>query len=446
MPWRSHLAGVLRHPSEPRILLFRSDRVWRLPRAVVKEAVWVANAAAVVSAFERRLGTRPWLLRQLRFEEREEAQRLDAVFELELADPLWEAPPHGRWVESGDLDRLRVDDADEQLLRSYLDELGSGAIPEQRPPWARAGWATDARDWIQRETARLGHVLVGIEQVKHWSISSVLRVRTSGPTMYFKVPARLPLFVEEGIVTARLAERFPGYVPAPLAIEPERGWLLLPEFDELFPWTAPLETRADALRRFAGLQRRSAAEIDELLADGCLDRRLEVLEAQIHPLLHDPVATARFTADETIELRRLEPALEQLCRRLDALGPPATLVHGDLHMLNVARLNGELVYFDWTDACISHPFLDLISLQWEPDETSRAVLLNAYLEGWDGAAEPELLQEAVELAAVVRPLHHAVSYRTIVAGLEESAQGEHATDEFLRELLAQMRERARAAS
>ena len=158
------------------------------------------------------------------------------------------------------------------------------------------------------------------------------------------------------------------------------------------------------------------------------------------------MATARFTADETIELRRLEPALEQLCRRLDALGPPATLVHGDLHMLNVARLNGELVYFDWTDACISHPFLDLISLQWEPDETSRAVLLNAYLEGWDGAAEPELLQEAVELAAVVRPLHHAVSYRTIVAGLEESAQGEHATDEFLRELLAQMRERARAAS
>ena len=259
--------------------------------------------------------------------------------------------------------------------------------------------------------------------------------------MYFKVPARLPLFVEEGIVTARLAERFPGYVPAPLAIEPERGWLLLPEFDELFPWTAPLETRADALRRFAGLQRRSAAEIDELLADGCLDRRLEVLEAQIHPLLHDPVATARFTADETIELRRLEPALEQLCRRLDALGPPATLVHGDLHMLNVARLNGELVYFDWTDACISHPFLDLISLQWEPEETSRAVLLNAYLEGWDGAAEPELLQEAVELAAVVRPLHHAVSYRTIVAGLEESAQGEHATDEFLRELLAQMRAR-----
>ena len=403
MPWRSHLAGVLRHPSKPRILLLRSDRVWRLPGVVVKEAVWVANAATVVSAFERRLRTRPWLLRQLRLERREEAQRLDALFELELADPLWEAPAHGRWIKSGDLDRLRIDGVDRRFLSSYLDELEAGVIPKERPPWARSGWATEVRSWIERETARLGHVLAGIEQVKQWSISSVLRVRTDGPTMYFKVPARLPLFVEEGLVTARLAERFPGYVPAPLAVEPERGWLLLPEFDELFDWDAPLATRAEALQRFARLQRRSADVTDELLADGCLDRRLEVLEAQIDPLLHDPVATARFTVDEIVELRRLEPALADLCRRLAALALPATLLHGDLHMLNVARLNGDLVYFDWTDACISHPFLDLISLEWEPDETSRAVLLNAYLEGWDGAAEPEVLQEAVELAAVVGP-------------------------------------------
>ena len=442
MPWRSHLVGVLRHPDEPRVLLLRSDRVWRLPRVVVGEALWVANAAAVVSVFERRLGTRPWLLRQLRLERREEAQRLDASFELEPTDPAWE--PRGAWAldRVGDLDRLRIDDTDRRFLSSYLDELAAGVIPKERPPWARSGWAVEVRSWIEQETTRLGHVLVGIEQVKQWSISSVLRVRTDGPTMYFKVPARLPLFVEEGIVTARLAERFPGYVPAPLAVEPERGWLLLPEFDELFDWDAPLETRAEALRRFAGMQRRSAAVTDELLAEGCLDRRLEVLEAQIHPLLHDPVATARFTADETAELRGLEPALVQLCRRLDALELPATLLHGDLHMLNVARLNGDLVYFDWTDACISHPFLDLISLQWEPDEASRAILLNAYLEGWEGAAEPELLREAVELAAVVRPLHHAVSYRTIVAGLEKSSQDEHATDEFLRELLIRMRERA----
>ena len=51
----------------------------------------------------------------------------------------------------------------------------------------------------------------------------MLRVRTGGPDLYFKVSAPLPLFVEEAAVTAMLAARFPGYVPAPLAVEPRAG-------------------------------------------------------------------------------------------------------------------------------------------------------------------------------------------------------------------------------
>ena len=39
-------------------------------------------------------------------------------------------------------------------------------------------------------------------------------------------------------------------------------------------------------------------------------------------------------------------------------------------------MNGELAYFDWTDACIAHPFIDLHSLQWQKDEATRAALLD----------------------------------------------------------------------
>ena len=78
------LFGALRHPVEPRTLLLRSDRAWRLPRVVAGE-LWIAQADKVADAFERRLGMRPWLLRQLRFGEDE------AVFELELSDPGWRA-------------------------------------------------------------------------------------------------------------------------------------------------------------------------------------------------------------------------------------------------------------------------------------------------------------------------------------------------------------------
>jgi len=436
LAWRSHLVAVLRHPAEPKVLLLRSDRAWRLPHAFVRDGVWVANARAVVTAFEGRLGTKPWLLRQLRFVEDSARQRIDAVFELELLDQNWTRHAHGRWAGRIDLDRLRLEDDQRTLLGEYLDALESGDVPEERPAWARPGWLDSVRSWLEREVARLGHVVVAFEQVKHWSISSVLRVQTDGPEFYFKVPARLPLFVEEGAVTARLAERFPGYVPAPLAVEPERGWLLLRRFDELFQWDAPLATRCEALRRFSGLQRRTAELVPELLNDGCLDRRLDVLATQIEPLLDDSAAVHWLEGHEVDELRLLAPTLKGLCRRLAGFNVPPTLVHGDLHMLNVARAGTELVYFDWTDACIAHPFIDLLSLQWEKDDANRAALLDAYLDAWRDAESPERLLEAVALAEVLIPLHHAVSYHRIVAALEPAAKPElDMTHEFLREVL-----------
>ena len=424
------LFGALRHPAEPRILLLRSDRSWRLPRVVAGE-LWIAQADKVADAFERRLGTRPWLLRQLRFGEDE------AVFELELSDPAWHAPSHGRWVGRDDLDALRLkDDEQRSLLEGYLDALERDDVPPERPPWACPGWLGGVREWLEREAARLGHTLLAIEQVKTWSISTVLRVRTDGPTFYFKVSAPLPLFVDEAVVTTELAAHFPGYVPAPLAIEAERGWLLLAEFDELLGWGASLEHRCELFSRFAGLQRLSMPVVDDLLAAGCLDRRLPWLESQLEPLLANPVAVHRLTSEERSELERLIPKLKEACRRLEALGPPATLVHGDLHPANAAWIDGTLAYFDWTDACIAHPLIDLHSLTWVDDEAMRTALLDAYLGVWDGAVS----DEAVELARIVTPLHHAVSYSTIVASVERSGQGElDATHAFLREALARVR-------
>ena len=351
----------------------------------------------------------------------------------------WRPPAHGRWVARNDLDGLRLkDDEHRPLLERHLDALERDDVPPERPPWARPGWLGHVRQWLDSETARLGHTVVAIEQVKQWSISAVLRVRTDGPNLYFKVSAPLPLFVDEAAVTTELAARFPGYVPAPLAVERERGWLLLAEFDELLGWHEPLETRIELFRRFAGLQRRSVPVVDDLLAAGCLDRRLHVLESQLDTLFASPAALARLTAEERAELQRMGPELKQACRRLDAFGLPATLVHGDLHPANAARIDGELAYFDWTDACIANPLIDLHSLQWEADELVRATLLDAYVEAWDGAVSTD----AVELARIVTPLHHAVSYSTIVANVEQSGQSElDATHTFLREALARIRDR-----
>ncbi len=400
--------------------------------------VWAADTPTVVGAFERRLGTRPWVLRRVAVENDEAAKRRNALYELEVVDGVWSVPGHGRWVGEDDLEHVAfADEADRDRTAGYL--AGIHDVPEQRAPWARSGWLPEVRRWVESEVERLGHVVVRVEQAKQWSISSVLRVETDGPELYFKVPLRLPLFVEEAVVTRRLAQRFPGYVPAPLAVEPQHGWMLLAAFEELFDFDSPLEIGKEALRRFAVLQLRTAELTAELLSDGCLDRRLDVLENQIEPLLNDPEAVSKLQPDELAELRRLTPSLQAICRRLAEFEIPATLVHGDLHLGNVTRVDGELQYFDWTDACVAHPFIDLLSLQWEPDGAKRAALREAYLEPWLEVAPAERLREAADLAAVVIPLHHAVSYATIVANLEPSAQGEaDATHEFLREVLARM--------
>ena len=434
---RLRLTGLVRHPNEPRVLLLRSDRTWRPPRALVDLSTWVADCRALLPAYERRLGLRPWLLRHVSVDHDEDRDVLETAQELEL-DGAWEIPAHGRWVARDELDRLRLRDDERALVSTYLDRLGD--VPPERPPWSRPGWRGELRGWLEAELARLGRRLVGLEQVKVWSISTVLRVETDRGDLYFKVSAPLPLFVDEAAVTDRLAARFPGYVPAPVAVDRERAWMLFEPFD-VVGWDTPLETRCELLRRFAGLQVRAAARVDELLADGCLDRRPAVLERQLDELLDDRAALHRLTTAEVRSLRRLRPALHDGIGRLDALGLPATLVHGDLHPGNTTWLDGTLAYFDWTDACVAHPFVDLHTLQWQPDEAVRAAQLDAYLEPWREVAAEVKLREAVALARVVTPLHHAVSYSTITRSTEPAARPElDATHSFLREALARIRE------
>ena len=427
----TRFAGVLRHPTEPRVLLLRGDRTWRLPRVRTSHETWIADARAAVPAFEARLGTRPWVRRGLGVHEG------DAVLELELVDERWRPPANGRWAAAGELERLRVDERHRDVLASYLRDLDT--IPPQRPPWARAGWREEVRAWIDAEAARLGRRVVALEQVKTWGISTVLRVETDRGDLWFKVSAALPLFVNEAVVMQRLAERFAGFVPAPVAVDADHGRLLFEPF-EVVGWDAPLDVRQELFRRLAGLQLRTAELTRELLADGCLNRPLDVLERQLDELLANRLALHRLSTAEVRALRRLAPRLHELVRRLDALGLPATLVHGDLHPANVARVDGELAYFDWTDACIAHPFVDLHSLQWEPDEQTREAILDAYLEPWRAVAPEETLREAVALSRAVTPLHHAVSYSTIARSLEPASTSElDATHAFLREALARIR-------
>jgi hypothetical protein len=159
-----------------------------------------------------------------------------------------------------------------------------------------------------------------------------------------------------------LAGLFPGQVPAPLAVESERGWMVLADFGEEVGWEAPLEVVEEVAQTYARMQVEATGHVGRLLAAGCLDRRLDRLAAQAQAWLPAVEATAGLpgvdaatwlSPDEEAGLRAAVPGLQARCAELAGHAVPPALVHGDLHLSNVARRPGGYLFFDWTDACVA---------------------------------------------------------------------------------------------
>ena len=56
--------------------------------------------------------------------------------------------------------------------------------------------------------------------------------------------------------------------------------------------------------------------------------------------------------------------------RVEALGLPESVVHGDFHSGNAAFVDGRIVIIDWSDAAIGNPAIDLVT--WLVVERRRA--------------------------------------------------------------------------
>jgi hypothetical protein len=287
--------------------------------------------------------------------------------------------------------------------------------------------------WLRDQLALLGRPVIGrAVQQRSWELSSVLRAPTAVGPVWLKASAGSSLFAEEGGVMALLAAWFPEQVPTPLAWDPGRRLVLLEEFGPRLGFDAPIEVQEQALVDFARLQAVTAERLDELWAVGLADRGPDRLAEQATDWFADLDATVNLpgldpqtwlTVEESRVLRAALPRLLTLCRELAAGSLPLTLLHGDLHMNNVAAGPTRPVFFDWTDACVGHPFFDLITVVHGPiplagasPDGSRTRLRDAYLSAWTGYGTPGQLIDIWRAVEIVGALHHAVSYRAIAAG------------------------------
>ena len=337
----------------------------------------------------------------------------------------------GAWFDRDALERIELAEPKyRSLLIRCLDERGQDG-GRLGVAWARPGWFAEADAWIRAQLATVGLETLTVEQERTWSISAILRAETRSGAYYFK--AAPPVFRAEPSLTRELGRRHPGRVPVVVAVNEERRWLLMEAFEGRdLDQEGDLTSLAAALRAYAELQLDWVGRADDLLALGCPDRTLEALELDIDPVLGDTEALLPgdengLSADELAAIPALQERLRAACDRLRSYDLPATLAHGDLHAGNIVETEGGVLFYDWSDACLSVPFFCLVPLfEFNDgyDESTREELRDAYLDAWREHGSKQDLVEACRLAEYLGLYHHAVSYYRIVEQTEQRARWE----------------------
>lgn len=246
---------------------------------------------------------------------------------------------------------------------------------DQRRPFSAEVTSTDwrdaATDWASSALAPLGARITAVAQprVRPWSTQLVVDAEQGGAAarFWFKANCRAQAF-EPGL-QAFLASVLPDAVAPPVAVDPDRGWMLTADHGATLK-----EARGDAgatagdwlevVAEWALVQRALVDRGTEIAGIGVPDCSPETVPARFEVMLErvlalpagHPSAPDRATASD---LRGARARVAEAASTLAGSGLPATLQHGDLHPGNVfatgADEPGPLRVFDFGDAQWAHP-------------------------------------------------------------------------------------------
>jgi hypothetical protein len=310
-------------------------------------------------------------------------------------------------------------------------------------PWQEPGWLESAQTWICTELARQNINLGGaIEQphIRPWS--TVLQAPTEAGTIYFKASA--PYFGHETGLTAFLAQLRPELSPSLLAVDLTRHWLLMRDsgvpLRTFIKAEKSIERWREVLPLYVDLQKSLMAYQGDLLALGLLDRRLSHLPRLFEQLVADESTMLLdqpegLTIDEYRSLRTFGPQFERMCARLASFGIPETIHHDDFHDGNIFVQDGRIIFTDWGESALTHPFFTLVvmlrsienSLDLPPDAPEVLKLRDWYLSYWTGYAPLAELQSIVALAQRIGYVNRALTWQMVIANLPPELKSEYAS-------------------
>ena len=261
--------------------------------------------------------------------------------------------------------------------------------------------------------------------------STALRIPTADGVVWLKEGGAGTSY-EAGLVRALVTFGTP-HLLTPLAIDVERGWLLLPDGGQtlrsLLDRDPDLAHWDRVLPKYAELQRHTERRVLPGVPDHRPERMPQVLAELLETL---PVGPRE-------ELTALQPRFAQWCDELATCGIAATLQHDDLHDNNVFS-NGVIDrFFDWGDADLAFPFTSLLvtmrsaRTRWPDADLAR--LRDAYLEAWTDTHSRTELELLTLLATRVGKVGRAHSWVRALSGVPDPGEHAEAAPAWLEELL-----------
>ncbi len=258
--------------------------------------------------------------------------------------------------------------------------------------------------------------------------STALRIPTSDGVVWLKAGGTGTAY-EAGLMRA-LVEMGAPHLLRPLAIDVERGWLLLPDGGPTL--RSVLDRDADpsywekVLPGYAELQRHTSNRV----LPGAPDHRPQRMPQVLAELLEtQPV-------ERLADLQALQPRFAEWCDELATSGIAATVNHDDLHDNNVFSTG---VFFDWGDADLAFPFTSLLvtlrSARSRWPDLDLARLRDAYLEPWTDTHSRTELELLALLATRVGKVGRSHAWVRALTGVPDPGEHREAAPGWLEELL-----------
>jgi Phosphotransferase enzyme family len=309
-------------------------------------------------------------------------------------------------------------------------------------PWSSAAWRERAVGWLDEQLVESAIERTGaVEQPRVRPWATVLTAPTTAGRVWLKATAPRTAF-EVGLYSV-LHRVVPDRVLAPLAADPERGWILLPDggpaLGERTGGADLIEAMVTVLPQYARMQRELAGHTDELLGIGVDDMRPARMPERFEQALAVAgtyVAQRGRAADRDAldQLAALRATVADWCARLAAAPGPASVDHSDLHPWNVlfdpAGGLAPARFYDWGDAVLAHPFASMLVglgamqdrvLDTTADDPRIRRMRDVYLAEFADLAGPAELVETLQLARRVARIARALTWdRAVHAGGDDS--------------------------